>query len=137
MPQNLYLVFGKPPEGVSAEEFDRWYHGHVRENIVVPGFVAGQRFAVEQTMSGSRVAPGTFQSDVGAASGPLPFSHMAMYEYGGRSVDELRADLFERIESGETVLPPWFDRVRWMTWNCRAIEDRVEPERAPSQGPRG
>ena len=130
MPKNLYLVFGAPPEGVSSEEFERWYHHHVRENIVVPGFLGGQRFAVDQTMSGSRVASGTFESDTGTAGGePRPFKHMAMYEYEGRTIDQLRTDLFARIDSGETVLPPWFDRVKWMTWNCHAIEDRVQPER--------
>ena len=129
MPSNLYLVFGAPPAGVSQAEFDRWYHHHVRENIVVAGFQAGQRFAVEQTMSGQRVSPGRFESDASSASEPLPYGHMAMYEYEGRSIDELRADLFERIESGETVLPAWFDKVRWMTWNCRAVDDRVLPVR--------
>jgi hypothetical protein len=129
MPSNLYLVFGAPPEGVTAEEFDGWYHGHVRENILVPGFIAGQRFAVDQTMTGSRVSPGTFESDIGRPGEPRPFSHMAMYEYSGRTIEELRSDLFARIDSGETVLPTWFDRVKWMTWNCRAVEDRVEPQR--------
>jgi hypothetical protein len=134
MINNLYLVFGAPPEGVSQEEFDSWYHGHVRENIIVEGFLGGQRFAVDQTMSGSRVASGTFESDIGAPGAQArPFTHMAMYEYDGRTIEELRTDLFARIESGETVLPPWFDQVTWMTWNCHAIEDRVEPERSNLQ----
>ena len=55
MPKNLYLVFGKPPEGVSAAEFDRWYHGHVRENIVVPGFI-DSHVHCESTL----VTPGEF-----------------------------------------------------------------------------
>jgi len=131
VPNNLYLVFSGPPEGVSAEEYDRWYHHHVRENIVVPGFIAGQRFAISQTMSGSRVAPGTFDSDVGDPREGETFTHLAVYEYDGRTVDELRRDLFARIESGETVLPAWFDRVHFMTWDCRAIEDRVVAEPVP------
>ena len=129
MPSNLYLVFGGPPAGVSPEEFDRWYHHHVRENIVVAGFQAGQRFAVEQTMTGQRVSPGRFESDESSRSAPPAYSHMAAYEYEGRTIDELRTDLFARIESGETVLPPWFDQVKWMTWNCRAVDDRVLPVR--------
>jgi len=128
MPNNLYLVFSGPPDGVSAEEYERWYHQHVRENILVPGFSAGQRFAIAQTMSGSRVASGTFDSDVGERNEPAPFTHLALYEYDGRTIDELRHDLFARIESGETILPEWFDRVHFMTWDCKAIEDRVVPE---------
>jgi hypothetical protein len=127
MSKRLYMVFSKPPDDVSEEEYDRWYHHHVRENVVVPGFLGGQRFAVNQVIAGSRVAPGRFESDNGSADSS-PFTHLAMYEYEG-TIDELRAALFERIDSGQTVLPPWFDRIRFMTWDCEAIDDHVDPGR--------
>ena len=128
MPSQLYLVFSSPPAGVTVEEYDRWYHHHVRENVEVPGFLASQRFAARLVMSGSRTTPGRFSSDsepagVGAS---LDFSHVAMYEFEG-DIAELRRALFERIESGETVLPGWFDEIQFMTWTFVAIDERVRP----------
>lgn len=40
MPENLLLVFSKPPEGLSDEEYNRWYDFHLGEILVAPGFVA-------------------------------------------------------------------------------------------------
>ena len=130
MPKQLYLVFSKRPAGVSEEEYDRWYHHHVRENVEVPGFVAGERFAATLVMSGSRTAPGRFTSDSGPGrvEPSLDFGHVAMYEFEG-DIDELRQTLFERIESGGTVLPGWFDEIQFMTWTFVAVDERVRPAR--------
>jgi hypothetical protein len=128
--KQLYLVFSKPPAGVDEEEYERWYHHHVRENVEVPGFIVGQRFAAELVMSGSRVAPGRFTSDGEPAGEPeLDFTHVATYEYEGDLAD-LRKALFERIESGVTVLPDWFDDIRFMTWSFAAIDEPVRPTHA-------
>jgi hypothetical protein len=126
MSKSVYLVFSKPPDDLPAEEYERWYHHHVRENIVVPGFVSAERLAVQPVISGTRVAPGKFESESGAADGSVPFSHLAMYEYEG-SIEQIRAALFERIQSGEAPLPTWFDRIRFATWNCSSIEGRITP----------
>ena len=34
MSENLYLVLSRPPDGLSADEYDHWYDLHVRENEV-------------------------------------------------------------------------------------------------------
>ena len=47
MSKSLYLVFSKPPEGVTSDEYDRWYHGHVRENIETKGFLSAERYALK------------------------------------------------------------------------------------------
>jgi hypothetical protein len=111
MPDNLYLVLSKPPDGVSAEEYDRWYHHHVRENIVSPGFVSARRYAIEPTQEE-----------------PVRLSHLALYEYEG-DMSVWRTDLTRRIEAGEIVLPEWFGGIRFSSWNCIPLEDRVEPVR--------
>ena len=109
---NLYLVFSKPPEGVSKEEYDRWYHAHVRENIVSPGFVSARRFALESVPQGP----------------PIPFSHLALYEYEG-SMSTWRTDLTRRIEVGDVVLPEWFPQITFGSWSCTPIDERSEPVR--------
>ncbi len=111
MPENLYLVFSKPPETVSAADYDRWYAEHVRENIRSPGFLSARRYALEPSQA-ERVA----------------FSHLALYEYEGET-SRWRADLTRRIETGEIVLPDWFGGIQFSSWSCRPIEGPVLPER--------
>lgn len=127
MAKQLYLVFSKPPAGVDEEEYDRWYHYHVRENVEVPGVIVGERFAANLVMSGSRVAPGRFTSDSEPAGEQmLDFTHVAVYEHEGDLAD-LRRALFKRIDAGETVLPDWFDEIRFMTWSFVSIDEPVRP----------
>lgn len=111
MPDNLYLVFSNPPDGVSAEEYDRWYDHHVRENIVSPGFLSAQRFALTP-----------------ARDAPPGFSHLALYEYAG-DMELWRADLDRRIGSGDIVLPEWFGGIKFGSWSAAPLTDRIEPVR--------
>jgi hypothetical protein len=111
MSTNLYLVFSKPPDGVSPGEYDRWYHAHVRENIVSPGFLSARRFSIEPVPEET-----------------VPFDHLALYEYEG-DMGTWRTDLTKRIDTGDIVLPDWFPRIRFGSWNCSPIDDRAEPVR--------
>ena len=126
MSHSLYLILSKPPAEISPDEYERWYHHHVRENIVVPGFLGAQRFAIERVMAGSLVAPGRFEQTSDQPAAPINFTHLAAYEYTG-DIQKLRAALFKRIEAGEAPLPKWFRQIEFETWNCRPIEERVEP----------
>jgi hypothetical protein len=107
---NLYLVFSKPPEGVSAEEYDRWYDLHVRENIVSPGFVSARRY------------------EAARARDETPFTHLALYEYEG-DLGTWRTDLTRRIESGEIVLPEFFPQITFGSWSAEPLTGRIEPVR--------
>jgi hypothetical protein len=107
VPNDVYLVFSRPPAGVSAEEYDRWYRKHVRENVETPGFVSGTRFAVQPVR--------------GAAPA---HTHLALYEYRGDIMD-LRAQLQRRIEAGGIVLPEWFPQIEFATFDCKSIDDQA------------
>jgi hypothetical protein len=108
---NLYLVFSKPPDGMAAADYDRWYHEHVRENIETPGFLSGSRFALEQARG---EGPG--------------FSHLALYEYEG-DYDPIRRGLEERIERRDIVLPDWFGQITFGAWRCAPVDERAVPAR--------
>jgi hypothetical protein len=112
MSENLYLVFSKPPDTVPADEYDRWYHDHVRENIVSPGFLSARRYAIEPVPQNP----------------PIPFSHLALYEYEG-DMSIWRTDLTRRIETGDVVLPEWFPQITFGSWKCLPIDVRAEPVR--------
>lgn len=112
MSDNLYLVLSKPPEGLAAGEYDRWYDLHVRENIVSPGFVSAQRYALDPVRDDE----------------PVNHSHLALYEYAG-DMSIWRTDLTRRIETGDVVLPDWFKGITFSSWSCRPLSDRIEPVR--------
>ncbi len=107
--RKLYLVFSRPPERVSDDEYQAWYEKHARENIRSPGFLSAHRFAV--TPSRGEHAP---------------LSHLALYEYEG-DARTWREDLDRRIEAGEIDLPEWFGEIQFQSWDCSALSDRIEP----------
>jgi tRNA A37 threonylcarbamoyladenosine biosynthesis protein TsaE len=108
---NLYLVLSQPPDALSAEEYDRWYDLHVRENIVSPGFVSARRYELEPSRDE-----------------PVPYRHLALYEYEG-DMSVWRTDLTRRIETGDVVLPEWFSGIRFSSWSARPLTDRIAPVR--------
>jgi tRNA A37 threonylcarbamoyladenosine biosynthesis protein TsaE len=108
MSKKLYLVFSRPPERISEEEYLRWYEDHARENIESPGFLSTRRYSVTPSRGHTK-----------------PLTHLALYEYEGDSAD-WREDLDRRIETGEIELPEWFDEITFESWDCTALTDRIE-----------
>jgi hypothetical protein len=124
VPNNLYLVFSQPPDDLSAEEYDRWYRHHARENLESPGMVASQRYRVTPIIAGTRTAPGQFSGSLDQFGS----KHLALYEYNG-DIASLRRHLLARVESGNVLLPEWYDRVSFLTWNCEPVGERFEAPR--------
>ena len=108
---DLYLVFSQPPEEIPAEDYQRWYAQHIRDNLRTPGFDAATRYSLAHTVPGS----------------PESFSHLAAYECRG-DIEQLRANLHERTREGDIPLPEWFPAIRFSSWHCRVIEPRVASE---------
>jgi tRNA A37 threonylcarbamoyladenosine biosynthesis protein TsaE len=106
--KKLYLVFSRPPERISEDEYLRWYEEHARENIESPGFISTQRYSVRPSRGDA-----------------TPLTHLALYEYEGDEAD-WRADLERRMAEGEIVLPEWFDEITFESWDCSALTDRIE-----------
>jgi hypothetical protein len=121
VPTNLYLVFSQPPDDLSAGEYDKWYRHHAKENLESPGMVASQRYRIAPIIAGTRIAPGQFSGSVDQFGS----KHLALYEYNG-DIASLREHLLARVESGNVVLPDWYDRVSFVTWNCEPIGERFE-----------
>jgi hypothetical protein len=122
---NLYAVFSKPPDGVSWDEYDRWYHMHCRENVQTPQFVGVQRYGVKPVVIGSGVGPSRSEVDPNA----VPYNHLAVFQFRGDStIEEVRSDLSGRVSRGDIVLPEWFNQVPFMTWACNPIDEYVRRE---------
>jgi hypothetical protein len=120
---NLQIVFSRFPDSLTEDEFNAWYDAHLPEILAIPGFVSAQRY---------RLDPVVVDDDV-----PVRYRYMALYEIEGdpdRLLEEMRkmslgtresyAELKDVDDSGP-ALPSWWDEVRFASWNCIALGERV------------
>jgi hypothetical protein len=107
---HAYLVFSTPPDGMSFDDFSRWYATHIDENLTTPGLVSGRRFRLEP--------------EVVDAGAPATASHLALYEVAV-DLDEMRRGLDAGIAAGRIHLPDWFAQIRFVSLDCRPIGTRV------------
>ncbi len=122
---NLQMVFSDPGDRVSDEEFDRWYDEHLEEILSIPGFLSAQRYALAPAVE---------------LEGVPPFRRVVVYEVDDdtdklmRSMRELRLDRHDSYEERKEIgddgpeLPTWWDDVRFASWNCIPIGERVSVE---------
>jgi hypothetical protein len=123
MAGNLQIVFSRFPESVSEDEFNEWYDAHLPEILSIPGFVSAQRY---------RLDPVVVDDDAA-----VRYRFMALYEIEGdpdRLLEEMQklslgtrdsyAELKDVDDSGP-ALPAWWDEVRFASWNCIAMGERV------------
>ena len=109
MPDHTYLVLSRPPDGVSDDEFNAWYEGHIREILEVPGFVSAQRSSLK--LRGSR----------GEA---FEYTYLAHYGIDG-DLDASLAALREAVQSGRMYFPDWFKDIRTAGFQADPIADAV------------
>ena len=112
MAHNLYLVFSRPPKGVSSDEFHKWYADHAQENIESPRFVSAQRYEVRRLIAGVEEPSHT---------------HLAAYEYDG-TYEEWRDHLSGRLQSGDVVLPEWFREIQFESFDGSPVGERLTPK---------
>jgi hypothetical protein len=126
MAGNLQIVFSYLPEGVTDAEFCEWYDAHLPEILSIPGFTSAQRYRLEPVVSDSVE--------------PVTYRYLALYEIEG-DTDTLLAEMAKRqlgnidtyaarkeVDSSGPALPDWWDRVRFASWNCIALGERVSAD---------
>jgi len=114
MPENLHLVFSKPPEGVSDEDYSQWYDFHLGEILAVPGFAAARRYRL-QTVKGEWT--------------PSAHRYLSAYELDGEPEDVM-AGLARDVASGRLQLPGWFPQITFASFNCYAHGNPTDPRLA-------
>jgi hypothetical protein len=126
MAKHLQLVFSDPGDDVTDAEFDRWYEEHLEEILSIPGFKAAQRYAIEPAIADDRQAP--FRRlvvyEVDSDTQRLMAS---MQEMKLSDVDSYR-ELKDESEDEGPELPAWWSDVRFASWNCAPIGERVSVE---------
>jgi hypothetical protein len=110
MPDHEYIVLSKPPEGVSAEEFNEFYDGHMREILELPGFVSAQRSGL--TLRGHR----------GEA---FEYEYIVRYGIDG-DLDATLAGLREAVQAGRLYFPDWFPSIRTAGFAVAPITETVK-----------
>lgn len=122
MARSLHIVLSKPPEGVSDEEFNRWYDAHLDEILSVPGFVAATRYRLEPVVEDPDVPYGFLA--VYELEGDPDAAIKALEEHGYGNKDSYAA--LKEVDSGTLEMPEWFTQARFASWNCIPLGERVE-----------
>jgi hypothetical protein len=107
MPRPVHIVLSIPPDGVSDDEYARWYDTHLAEILETPGFAGARRYWLNPS---SPVRP------------PLEYRHAAVYCMDVPSQEPL-ADLGRRMGDGEMTIPAWFGGIRFASFDGRPLED--------------
>jgi hypothetical protein len=123
---NLQIVFSYVPDGVTDEEFGEWYDAHLPEILSIPGFVSAQRYRLEPVVTDD--------------TEPLSYRYLALYEVD-RDPESLLEEMAKlrlgnidsyaerkSIDSSGPPLPAWWDRVRFASWNCIALGERISAD---------
>jgi hypothetical protein len=125
-PTRIQIVYSRKPDGISDEEYNRWYDAHRHEILSIPGFVSVQRFAIEPVVG---------------AEGADAFTHIAIYEVEGefgelaKQMAEMHLDTadayveYKRSVPSDPPLPTWWDEVRFASWNGRSLGERLSVTR--------
>jgi hypothetical protein len=121
--KTINIVFARPPEGVSDQDFNDWYDAHLHEILAVPGFLAAQRFELK---------PAVVDPDA-----PAPYRFLALFELDG-DADEIMAGQkrlgldtkesyveYKKTDTAGPPLPDWWDRVTFASWTADAVGERV------------
>ncbi|WP_432828634.1 hypothetical protein [Dactylosporangium sp. CA-092794] len=105
----LRLVFSTPPDGVEDASYHAWYEEHVRDVLLVPGFVGARRY---------RVNPSPHSRP------PAGYRFLTVYEMrpGHGSIRQHLAAI------GRGQEPAWFDRLDFASWDCVLEPEYDEPE---------
>ena len=108
--ESLYLVFSAPPQGVTTEEFEDWYHEHVRENVEIGELAAAHRWDAVASLIDPLLPPHA--------------THVATYELTAGK-DRMNRLLDAAIAEGRIVLPSWFPRIRFGSAQITAVTTRL------------
>jgi hypothetical protein len=116
----LHIVVAEPPEGISDDEFNRWYDAHLDEILSVEGFSAVRRFRLEPVVAADTMPHrfiAVYETDRD------PSEAVAALERAGMGSKDSYAELKDS-DSGTLPLPDWWDKVQFASWNCFPLGER-------------
>jgi hypothetical protein len=117
-----FFVFSNPVAG-HEDEYNKWYdHQHALDVVAIPGFVSAQRF-VKNELPLYRIV------DL-----QVP-KYLIIYKIVTDDVEAVFREVNRRLQTGETVISPTFDRTTSVSYVYRPFRPEIkgvggEPEKA-------
>jgi hypothetical protein len=126
----VHLVFSEPPDGVSDAEYNDWYDAHVQEILAVDGWISARRYRIDAVV-GAASADGYRYLSLYELDRP-PAEAIANLEAAGMGSADSYIDT-KQDDAGRLPLPEWFSKVRFGSWNCTQVGDRITSQPEPEQ----
>jgi hypothetical protein len=106
----IHIVFSRPPQAVSEEQYDQWHETHVAQALGMPEFVAAARYALVHALD--------------EPAEPDRFTRAAVYEVDV-SAREASAAAAARLSATGANLPDWFGAVHVSSWLAHPLGQRI------------
>ena len=125
MAHHIHLVFSDPPDGVPEDEFDEWYDAHIQEILAVDGWRAATRYRLEGVVDAANTGGYRYLSLYELDCAPdAALANLEAASMGSADsyIDKKDAD------QGRLPLPEWFAGIRFGSWNCTQLGERITPD---------
>jgi hypothetical protein len=118
----VHLVFSDPPPDVPDDVFSAWYDAHLQEILAVDGWRSATRYRIEGVVDAEHTGGYRYLSIYELDCPPeVALANLAASGMGDADSYIEKKDLDE----GRLPLPDWFAGIRFGSWNCTQIGERV------------
>jgi len=125
MGQFIHLVFSDPPDDVPESDYNTWYDAHVLEILAVDGWEAATRYRLEAVVNADQTGGYRYLS-VYELSCPAA---VALANLEAASMGNADAYVEKKdADAGTLPMPDWFPAIRFGSWNCEQVGDRIAVE---------
>jgi hypothetical protein len=123
----IHLVFSDPPRGVSEADYNTWYDAHLQEILSVDGWESATRYTIDAVVTNDGDPSYRYLSLYELTCPPeVAIANLEAAGMGSADsyVEKKDADA-KNAPGGKLPLPDWFSGVRFGSWNCRQVSERV------------
>lgn len=118
----VHLVFSEPPAHVTEAQYNAWYDAHVQEILAVDGWESATRYRIEGVVGIGDTPAYRFLSLYELSCPPdVAVANLAAAGMGNADTYVELKD----VDQGKLPLPEWFTAIRFGSWNCTRVSERM------------
>jgi hypothetical protein len=118
----IHLVFSDPPADVAEEEYNAWYAAHVNEILSVDGWEAATRYRIDAVVNADDTGSYRYLSVYELSCAPAEaVANLEAASMGNADAYVEKKD----VDEGALPLPDWFPAIRFGSWNCEQVGERI------------